>query len=172
MAWDFTKPRPFFQAENEHQRTRPHFRRDIPGASDMLSHMRNHSSLSGALIGCVLTGLLATACISEGLPRGASAYVHVAANGVVTFHGEPVGLDQLVDKLMRAGARHSTLIKIVPQGDVSDLLLRSIAGKIGRNGLPRVMIMAPRKAVTIVAGQTVTEVLSDEETERKPTTQP
>lgn len=171
MAWDSIKPRPFFQAENEHQRLQ-NFRRDIPGARDMLSGMRNHSSLSGALIGCVLAGFLATACISERLPRGASAYVHVAANGVVTFQGEPVGIDKLVDKLTRAGARHSTLIKIVPQGDVSDLLLRSIAGQIGRNGLPRVMIMAPRKAVTIVAGQTVTEVLSDEESQDKPATQP
>jgi hypothetical protein len=138
----------------------------------MLSVMRTHSSLCAALIGCMFAGLLTTGCISEQLPRGASAYVHVAANGVATFQGEPVGIDKLVDKLMRAGARNSTVIKIVPQGEVSDLLLRSIAGQIGRNGLPRVMIMAPRKAVTIVAGQTVTEVLSDEESQDKPATQP
>jgi hypothetical protein len=60
-----------------------------------------------------------------------------------------------------AGATRTTPIKIVPQGEVSLRVLRSIAGNIGRQGMPRVLIQEPRKAVTIIDGQTTEEELPD-----------
>jgi hypothetical protein len=51
-------------------------------------------------------------------------------------------------------------------------LLRSIAGNIGRKGLPRVLILEPRKAVSIVEGQTVEEVPANEPDSSTPLPQP
>ena len=124
------------------------------------------------LLGCLLAGLLASSCMTGRLSGGSSAYVYVAANGVITFWGEPVGLEELPRRLKQAGATRETPIKIVPQGDVSERLLRSIAGNIGRKGLPRVLILEPRKAVLIVEGQTVEEVPANEPDSSTPLPQP
>ena len=124
------------------------------------------------LLGCLLAGLLASSCMTGRLSGGSSAYVYVAANGVITFWGEPVGLEELPRRLKQAGATRETPIKIVPQGDVSGRLLRSIAGNIGRKGLPRVLILEPRKAVSIMEGQTVEEVPANEPDSSTPLPQP
>ena len=115
---------------------------------------------------CLAIALFTGACLSSRLPKGSAAYVHVAGNGVVTFWGEPVALDELAAKLKKAGATRDTVIKLIPQGDVPDRLMRSIAGNIGRNGLTTVVIMEPRKAVVIANGTTVSEVV-DEASEAK-----
>ncbi len=102
----------------------------------------------------ILSLLLALGCVTARIPKEGAAYIHVAANGVTTFMGEPLGVDHLAKQLKRAGATQDTLIKLIPQGEVPELILHSIAGALGRGGLPRVVIVEPRKAVTIVDGQT------------------
>jgi hypothetical protein len=113
------------------------------------------------LLICLVTGLLCLSCRTSRLSDHETAFVYVAANGVITFQGRPVILNELPQTLKKAGATRTTPIKIVPQGEVSQRVLRSIAGSIGRQGMPRVLIMEPRKAVTIIDGQTVEEVLPD-----------
>jgi biopolymer transport protein ExbD len=134
--------------------------------------MHKNSSASWIPVGCMLALLLATSCMTSRLSRGETAFVYVAANGVITFSGQPVALDELPRKLKMAGATRATPIKIVPQGEVSARLLRSIAGNIGRKGLPHVVIMEPRKAVTIVGGRIMDEVLPDESQNRPTTPRP
>lgn len=129
----------------------------------MLPAMRNLPHVIGLLGAMLCCGLLANGCMTGRLQKESPAYVHVAANGVVTFWGSPVDLDKLAKRLKDAGVKPDTLIKIVAHGDVSTRMLHSVAGNLGRNGLPRVVIMEPRKAVTIVDGQTVEEVVTDEE---------
>lgn len=108
------------------------------------------------------------ACISTQLSRGSSAYVHVAANGAVTLWGEPVELDNVGKTLKKIGATRETPVKIIPHGDVSDRLLRSVAGSVARQGFARVLIIEPRKQVAIVDGITVTEVVTNEHSEATP----
>ncbi len=138
----------------------------------MLSLMRKKTSACLALLGCLSSGLLLAACMTNSLSRNETAFVYVAANGVITFQGRPVILNELPQTLKKAGATRATPVKIVPQGEVSERVLRSIAGIVGREGLPRVVIMEPRKAVTIVDGQTLEEVPADEPHSSKPLPQP
>jgi biopolymer transport protein ExbD len=110
---------------------------------------------------CLFTGLPCLSCRTSRLSDHETAFVYVAANGVITFQGRPVILSELPQTLKMAGATRTTPIKIVPQGEVSLRVLRSIAGNIGRQGMPRVLIQEPRKAVTIIDGQTTEEELPD-----------
>lgn len=129
----------------------------------MLPGMRNRTRVEFLLAAAVLGGLMATGCMLGRIQPGSAAYVHVAANGVVTFWGAPVDLDKLPKRLKDAGVASNTLIKIVPHGEVSNRILHGLAANLARNGLPKVVIVEPRKAVTIVDGQTVEEVAADED---------
>lgn len=134
--------------------------------------MRRINSAYHVLLGALCIGLLSVSCLANRQSRNETAFVYVAGNGVITFKGRPVILNDLPQTLKKAGATRETPIKIVPQGAVSERVLRSIAGIVGRQGLRRVVIMEPRKAVTIVDGQTVEEVPADETHSSKPLPQP
>lgn len=123
--------------------------------------MRKKTSACLVLLVCLFMGLPCLSCRTSRLSAHETAFVYVAANGVITFQGQPVLLNELTRTLKMAGATRTTPVKIVPQGEVSPRVLRSIAGIIGRQGIPRVLIMEPRKAVTIIDGQTVEEELPD-----------
>ena len=82
--------------------------------------MRNRTRVEYLLAAAMLGGLLATGCMLGRIQPGSAAYVHVAANGVVTFWGAPVDLDKLPKRLKDAGVASNTLIKIVPHGEVSN----------------------------------------------------
>lgn len=124
--------------------------------------MPTKSSACRLLTAILLGGLfVAGGCMTGRLPEGSAAYLHVTANGMITFWGEPVALSRVAEVLQKAGATHETLVKIIPQGEVSERLIRSLAGSLGRNGFRRVAILEPRKAVTVVAGKTQAEVPAD-----------
>ncbi|MGI6099901.1 MAG: hypothetical protein GX174_07555 [Lentisphaerae bacterium] len=123
--------------------------------------MRKITNACLVLLVCLSMVVLGTSCRTTRLAPNESAYVYVAANGVVTFKGHPVILNELPRVLKAAGATRTTPVKIIPQGEVSTRLLYGIAGIIGRQGLTRVAIMEPRKAVTIADGKTVEAELPD-----------
>lgn len=108
---------------------------------------------------------LAMACSSTRLRPGETAYVMVAGNGVTTFRGEIVTLTDLPLRLKEAGATPRTPIKIVAQGEISERLLKSIAGGLGRHGLRRVMIVGPREAAAVVGGEEVQADTTDDAAE-------
>lgn len=88
--------------------------------------------------------LLACGCASRIGPND-TPRVYVAENNVVTYWGESyTDHDQIAKQLIRDGATPSTRIEIVPQGEVPDAYLSSIANALGRQGLPKVLIREKR----------------------------
>ena len=86
----------------------------------------------------VIAGMLA-GCASR-IPAGSPAYVYVADNGVVTFRGETLRSREVPARLLKAGAKPSTHIYIVSQGDVPTGFLSEIATECGKAGLPNCTI--------------------------------
>jgi len=121
----------------------------------MLPAMR-YLAIGGRAAALALLACGAAGCLTPRLRQNDAAYVYVAGNGIVTFWGEVVPLAELPERLKSAGATPQTTVKIVPQGDVSERLLKSIAGGLGRQGLRRVLIVSGEKhPAAIVAGKPV-----------------
>lgn len=96
------------------------------------------------------TALLA-GCVSQ-LPEGRPAYVYVADNGIVTFHGEKLKASELSERLKKAGAKPSTHIMLVAQGDVPNAFLSNLAVECSHAGLPNCTIKG-KKEVVVLKGE-------------------
>ncbi len=94
--------------------------------------------------------MLLPACVSTGVRPGDNAYVYVAENGILTFHGEVVTPYDLPKELKRAGVTPQNPIRIVSQGEVPERMLMSIAGGLGRNGFRRVLIIGGEKHAAVI----------------------
>jgi hypothetical protein len=120
----------------------------------MLSGMRiaRRTVLAGLALVCALAA--AAGCLGPRLPAGQPAFVYIAANGVVSFAGEPILLADLPKRLRRAGADGQTSVQLIAQGAVSDRILKSIASSLSRDGFRRVMILNNEKRASAqVAGK-------------------
>lgn len=95
---------------------------------------------------------LALGCMGPRIQPGQPAFVHVAPNGIVSFLGKPTTLHDLPVRLKKAGVKPDTVVKIVPEGDVSMLILKSIANGIGRHGMRRVVIVSDEKETSVMVG--------------------
>ncbi len=79
-------------------------------------------------------------CASHMAPSR-NAYVYIAENTAITFDGETfMQVDELPQRLIRAGATPENTIILIPQGRVPEVYLRSLVNACGRGGLPNVVI--------------------------------
>lgn len=93
------------------------------------------SSFFALLLSTLLFSAFLVGCAST-LPPGKPAYVYVAENGLVTFRGETLKAPELPEKLRRAGAKPTTHIMIIAQGDVPSAFLTQMAIDCGHAGFP------------------------------------
>ena len=98
----------------------------------------NHSTIQP--IGAILAAALLAGCASKMAPSQ-NAYVYIAENTAITFDGETfMQVDELPQRLIRAGATPGNTIILIPQGRVPEVYLRSLVNACGRGGLPNVVI--------------------------------
>ena len=95
-------------------------------------------------------GLVMSGCVTTTMPANRKVFLYVTEHHVV-YNGETfTELDKVPDRLLRAGARPENEIILVPQGNVQDIYLKSIAGVCGRRGLPNVVIRERPRATAVV----------------------
>ncbi len=102
--------------------------------------MNNTGKNPTAIPALVLAAAILAGCATR-MPPSRRAYVYIAENTAITFNGDTfMRVDQLPQKLLKAGATPENEILIIPQGKVPEAYLKSIISACGRNGLPNVVI--------------------------------
>ena len=98
----------------------------------------NHSTIQP--IGAILAAALLAGCASKMAPSQ-NAYVYIAENTAITFDGETfMQVDELPERLIKAGATPQNTIILIPQGKVPAVYIKSLVNACGRGGLPNVVI--------------------------------
>lgn len=92
-----------------------------------------------SLLSLAVLSLFLAGCVSV-IPEGKPAVVYVASNGMVTFQGTPIPAKDLPQHLIKAGAKPTTHIKLIVQGEVPDSHVNAIVMNCGKAGLPSVTI--------------------------------
>ena len=109
-------------------------------------------ALALAVSAALMLAAAVAGCASPRLAPGENLYVYVSENARITFDGEPVAMNDLPERLRKAGATPDTPIVFKTQGNVPGRMMRSLVSTVQAKGYTRVVFETPKMANAFVPG--------------------